>query len=73
MLIIVGDNFSKSLKRVFIFYVIYEEITDIRLSIGNEVVTDGASFFAGNVKDKPTESCIPAPESDSVIFELYND
>ena len=70
---IVSDNFPKSLKCVFISFVIYEEITGTWLSIGNKIVTDGTSFFAGKVKDKPAKSCISEPESDSVIFELYND
>ena len=73
MLTIVGDNFPKSLKRVLVSAVIYEEITGTWLSVGNEVVADGASFIAGNVKDKPAESRIPEPESDPAIFELYND
>jgi hypothetical protein len=72
-LTIVGDNFPNSLKRVFVSVSIYEEITTAWLSVGNKVVADGASFFAGNVKDKPAESCIPEPESDFAIFELYND
>ncbi len=73
MLTIDGDNLPESLKPVFLSVVIYEEITGTWLSVGNEVVADGASFFAGNVKDKPAKSCIPAPESDSVIFEPCDD
>ena len=73
LLTIAGDSFPKSLKRVFVSAVIHEEVTGTWLGVGNEVVADGASFFAGDVKDKPAESCIPEPESDSAIFEFYND
>ena len=73
MLIIGGTSSPESLKRDFVPIVIYEEIAGPSLSIGDEIITDGASFFAGNVKDKLAKSCIPEPESDSDIFELYND
>ena len=73
MLAIVGDNFPKSLQRVLVSAVIYEEVAGTWLGVGSEVVADGASFFARNVKDKPAEACIPEPESDFAIFELYND
>jgi hypothetical protein len=73
LLTIAGDSFPKSLQRVFVSAVIHEEVTGTLLSIGNEVVADGASFFARDVKDKPAESRIPEPESDPPTFELDND